>query len=123
MGFAENLKNIRKKKKITQKELARQLGVSFRTIQSYESGLVLPKSKKRYDQICAALDVTIGDLMQDETDVPFVQADVASQTEDSPYQLVSKISSLFAGNRLPDEDKDAVMSAIVEAYEKYKRQK
>lgn len=122
MGFAENLKAIRKQKKITQKEFAKMLGISFRTVQNYESGLVLPKSKKRYDDICKVLDVSFADLIQDELDVPFVQVSVP-QSDESPYQLVSKISSLFAGNKLPDEDKDAVMAAIVEAYEKYKQQK
>lgn len=38
MGLGENIKSIRTKKGITQLELARNLDVSVRTIQNYESG-------------------------------------------------------------------------------------
>ncbi|MGL4547191.1 helix-turn-helix domain-containing protein [Eubacterium aggregans] len=38
MGLGDQIKSLRKKNKITQKELASELGVSLRTVQRYESG-------------------------------------------------------------------------------------
>ncbi|CAL2084036.1 helix-turn-helix domain-containing protein [Tenacibaculum sp. 190524A02b] len=42
---AEDIKNIRKKHSLTQEKLANLLGVSWRTIQNYERGHTIPKSK------------------------------------------------------------------------------
>lgn len=41
-NFRRNLRNKRKELGLTQKELAKKVGVSFRTIQNYESGLTPP---------------------------------------------------------------------------------
>lgn len=41
-NFSENLKSKRKQLGLTQKELAKKVGVSFRTIQNYENGLTPP---------------------------------------------------------------------------------
>lgn len=39
MGFAENLKEIRKKRNITQEQLAEMLEVSRQAVSKYESGV------------------------------------------------------------------------------------
>lgn len=41
-NFRRNLRNKRKELGLTQKELAKKVGVSFRTIQNYENGLTPP---------------------------------------------------------------------------------
>ena len=41
-NFRRNLRNKRKELGLTQKELAKKVGVSFRTIQNYEGGLTPP---------------------------------------------------------------------------------
>jgi DNA-binding XRE family transcriptional regulator len=40
-----NIKNLRKKKGISQEKLAEMLGVHLRTVQNYEGGGVIPKAK------------------------------------------------------------------------------
>jgi predicted transcriptional regulator len=42
-----DVKNLRLSLGLTQKELADKIGVSVNTIQNYESGRVIPKSKKK----------------------------------------------------------------------------
>nr|MBO4517655.1 helix-turn-helix transcriptional regulator [Clostridia bacterium] len=42
MNFAENLKNLRKAKGITQKQLAETLGVDQRTVSAWENGVCEP---------------------------------------------------------------------------------
>ncbi len=122
MGFAENLKKYRKSKKLTQGQLSEKINVSFRTVQNYESGRTWPKSKEVIDALCAVLDVTCNDLFNDE-DAELNIPQIALPEDEDIYSLVSKISGLFAGNRLPEEDKDAVMSAILEAYKRSKSEK
>ena len=46
MGFAENLKEIRNKRNITQEQLAEILSVSRQTISKWESGLGYPETEK-----------------------------------------------------------------------------
>ena len=46
MGFAENLKEIRNKRNITQEQLAELLSVSRQTISKWESGLGYPETEK-----------------------------------------------------------------------------
>jgi len=46
MGFAENLKEIRRKRNITQEQLAEILSVSRQTISKWESGLGYPETEK-----------------------------------------------------------------------------
>lgn len=46
MGFAENLKDIRNKRNITQEQLAEILSVSRQTISKWESGLSYPETEK-----------------------------------------------------------------------------
>ncbi len=46
MGFAENLKEIRTKRNITQEQLAEVLSVSRQTISKWESGLGYPETEK-----------------------------------------------------------------------------
>ena len=45
MGFAENLKEIRNKRNITQEQLAETLSVSRQTISKWENGDALPSTK------------------------------------------------------------------------------
>ena len=42
INFAENLKNLRKAKGITQKQLAETLGVDQRTVSAWENGVCEP---------------------------------------------------------------------------------
>ena len=46
MGFAENLKHIRKKRNITQEQLADILSVSRQAISKWESGFGYPETEK-----------------------------------------------------------------------------
>lgn len=39
-NYGERIKNLRKSKRITQKELAKETGIPYRTLQRYESGKI-----------------------------------------------------------------------------------
>lgn len=57
-----NIRSLRKKYKLTQKELANKANISFRTIQNYENGLT-PPSVKTIEKIALALGVSVERLI------------------------------------------------------------
>lgn len=66
MEFKDNLKLIRKNKKITQKELANLLGKNQVTIARYETGDIIPPLSV-IEQIAKVLDITTDELLTTKT--------------------------------------------------------
>lgn len=62
MGFKENLKNIRKEKKLSQKALGELIGKKEITIRNYESGKITPPIKV-IEEIAMKLEVPIYQLL------------------------------------------------------------
>lgn len=54
MSFAEMVKNVRMKLKLSQEDLTHKLGVSFATINRWENGSYNPSrlAKKDFDDFC-----------------------------------------------------------------------
>jgi len=55
MSIAENIKSLRKEKKLTQKQLAEKTGIAVITIQNYEAGKYEPKNQN-LRKLAAVLD-------------------------------------------------------------------
>lgn len=66
MEFKDNLKLIRKNKKLTQKELANLLGKNQVTIARYETGDIVPPLSV-IEQIAKVLDITTDELLTTKT--------------------------------------------------------
>lgn len=62
--FSDQMKFHRKERKVTQKQLASDLGLTVRTIQNYESGASVPRSKVIRTQIADYFDVTVSKLFK-----------------------------------------------------------
>ena len=62
MGLAENLKKLRKQRKLSQEELAKKAGVTYSTLIKLESGVNKNPTIKTIQQIAAALEVTLDEL-------------------------------------------------------------
>lgn len=81
MCFHERLRELRKQSPIMQKDIAKQIGVSVRTFQQYEQGLVEPNIEKLI-LLSKIFDVTVDFLIcrneylsevgvvESETDLP-----------------------------------------------------
>jgi transcriptional regulator with XRE-family HTH domain len=63
-SFSDNLKTIRKKRGMSQAQLADKLGISQRSVSHYEENTRYPTIDKVYD-IARALDVTIEELISE----------------------------------------------------------
>ena len=76
MKFGENLKLIRKSKKISQEELAEKLGVSRQSISKWETGENYP-SMQNIIRICAIFKCQINELVhEDFIDINFLDDDI-----------------------------------------------
>ena len=62
MNFGEKVKELREAKGLSQVELGRLIGVSYRTVQSYEAGKSYPKQREVYDRLAKELNVDVNYL-------------------------------------------------------------
>ncbi len=120
--FSENLKSLRKAHKLTQKQLADEIGVSARTIQNYERGTILPKKRVTIQKLAAFFDVPVTALI---TPADFYAIDAAERSGPKDAVkvrlLLSDMTALFSGGNVTEEDKDLVMRTLNELYWESKR--
>ena len=117
MSFAENLRRIRKEKKLQQKQLAERAGISLRTLQNWESGQRRPSNLDAVAKLAQVLEVPTTALLEDsERYVMEAQEKGGSSAARDVESLVAELTGLFAGGTLNEEEKDGVMAALNEAY-------
>lgn len=119
MTFAKRIKGKRVEKKMTQKQLAQEIGVSLRTIQNYELGSCIPNQPDIIKKLCDTLELSTEDLMQDDDGMRLFlkgQNHTEESVQDEIQRTLNSVSALFAGGRLNEKDKDALIRAIMEVY-------
>ena len=89
MGFAQNLRNLRIKKGLSQKAFSEMAGVSQNSIYQWEKGICIPRIE-RLQKIATALGVSVSDLIgQDSLDLA---EDVISLFLNNPPEKLDVIS-------------------------------
>lgn len=84
---------------------------------NYESGERLPKQKESYELLAAALNVELESLKDDNADFVIKATEkYGSRGHEQAERLIKEVSGLYAGGELAEEDMDAMMKAIQEAY-------
>lgn len=117
MNFGEKVSQLRKQKKITQRELADEIGVSLRTITNYETGGRYPKQREIYRKIADALEVDVNYLLtENETFIVYAREEYGSKGMQQAQRLLAEVRGLFSGGTLDEDDKDEMMRAIQDAY-------
>ncbi|MDD3767159.1 MAG: helix-turn-helix transcriptional regulator [Eubacteriales bacterium] len=117
MKFGDKLKIARNAKKLKQADLAKLVGVSSRTIQNYETADMYPKNRDIYYKLAEVLEVDVNYLLSEGEDfITEAQNKYGYRGRRDAVRLVEEISGLFAGGSIPEEDKDAIMRAIQDAY-------
>lgn len=101
MNFGEKLKGLRTQKGWSQEELAKQMGVTRRTIGGYEAGTTYPRTRDMYAKLAELL----------ETDVNYLMTEVGSfygrRGQAQASEILSQTRELFAGGSLSEEDQKA----------------
>ena len=117
MKFGEKVRAARLAAKYSQRQLADMTGIALRTIQNYESGERLPKQKENYQLLATALNVDVDALKDDDADFVIKATEkYGARGNAQAERLVKEVSGLYAGGELAEEDMDAMMKAIQEAY-------
>ncbi len=129
MLFGEKVKLLRQTLGLSQSMLAKELGLSKRTIQSYEAGKSYPKQRQIYQQMAQLFAIDINYLfMENEDRSDEKDKEISSDEKDQPLLpaeeadlLADSIGRLFLNPELPDSKKDELMQRIQMAYWDAKR--
>lgn len=119
MNFSEKLRAERKNAHLSQTKLAKMAEISLRTLQNYETGKRYPANMEISLRLAKALGLAATDLLS-----PAEESIVASPLPSAKkelQELVRRVSGLFSGGALEEEDRDAAMEAIIAAYWAAKR--
>lgn len=126
MTFSDKIKRAREVAKLTQQELAKEVGVSQRTIASYESGGARAR-RSTTEKLARALKVSVKFLSDDDCTNPLediekdeyidqARAMYGSKGVRDMEELLQDNAALFAGGELSQEQKDAFFQAVMTAY-------
>ena len=120
MTFGEKIREARKKLNMSQDDLAEKIGVSGRTITSWETGRALPRTRNVYEKLSEALN-TSGLLSPDEAFIMESEEQFGYRGRKGAEKLVQELTGLFTGGEMAEEDMDALMLAVQQAYVDAKR--
>jgi len=126
MTFSDKIKRAREVAQLTQNELAQEVGVSQRTIASYESGGAKAR-RSTTEKLARALKVSIKYLTDDDCIDPLADIEKDGYIEQAREMygakgvrdmedLLRDNAALFAGGTLSQEQKDAFFEAVMKAY-------
>ena len=126
MTFSDKIKRSREIAKLTQYQLAQEVGVSQRTIASYESGGAKAR-RSTTEKLARALKVSIKFLTDDECKDPLAEIEKDGYIEQARTmygtkavrdmeELLRDNAALFAGGELSQDQKDAFFEAVMKAY-------
>ena len=127
MTFSDKIKRAREVAKLTQNELAQEVGVSQRTIASYESGGAKAR-RSTTEKLARALKVSVKYLSDDNCLDPLedIEKDEYIDQARALYgakgvrdmdELLRDNAALFAGGELSQEQKDAFFNAVAKLKE------
>ena len=120
MEFHEKLLMLRRKKGVTQQEAADALGVSRPTYGGYESGKRHPQRNAMYQRLADYFGVAVDELFPAAVPAPQMEKPPVTATQSDhaviAHHLAGELAGLFAGGKLSDEDKEAVMRSLERAY-------
>ena len=117
MKFGEKVRAARRNAGMSQEALAKAVDVSLRTILGYENENRYPRKREIYAKLADTLHVNVNYLLAEDEDFAAAAAEkYASRGKQQAESLVAELSGLFAGGELADEDMDAMMRAMQEAY-------
>lgn len=118
MTFGEKVRNARRARGLSQDALAGQLGVSRRTVTSWETDRSFPRTRGGYEALAGALGVPVNELLVEDGTSSLMEtgAQYGDRGKKSAEKLVSELTGLFAGGEMAEEDMDALMLAVQQAY-------
>ena len=126
MTFSDKIKRSREVADLTQQELADLVGVSKRTIASYECTDAIAR-RTTIAKLARALKVSVRYLTEESCTDPLADIEKDDHVEEARRlygasaardveALLHENAALFAGGELSQDEKDAFFEAITQAY-------
>lgn len=117
MKFSEKLIAARQSKGMTQTDVATALGVSKRTITSYESEGKYPRKRDTYYKLAEIFGYEKTYFIGEQEDfVDDASEQYGSRGKQQAELLIQQASGLFAGGELSEDDKEAVLRSLMDVY-------
>ena len=111
------MRGLRLKANMSQEAFGKAVGVTKRSVINYEQGKSFPKDASVYAKISEQFGASVDFLISGEDEFAAkAYADGGSREKHRAEALIAEASALFAGGSLSQEDKDAVIMALQEAY-------
>lgn len=115
MNFGKKLRDLRKRRQLTQAELAEVLGLSLKTVRNYETGVCYPKQREIYYTLSDYFKVDVNYLLTD-TDISGEHFLSETRLQDRARLLITEARNLFFSPELSSDYKKEVADAIHEIY-------
>ena len=117
MKLSEKIRKLRTEKGVTQTQLAEAIGVSMRMVQEYETNGRYPRNRDTYRKMAEFFGVDVNYLLTEDEEFATAAAEkYGSRGAKQAEQVLEQVKGLFAGGKMEDDDMDAMMRAIQEAY-------
>lgn len=117
MKFGEKLKLSRDKKKMTQEELAKRLGISKQAIIKYEVHGIYPRKREVYTRLAEIFDMDVNYFISEEEDFALEATEkYGSKGAKDAEKILQQTNALFAGGDLDEEDRDKFFKVMTEIY-------
>ena len=108
MKFGEKIREQRKRRKLSQTELANALGVTLRTLGNYETGASHPKTREIYFKLADFFEVDVNYfLTEDEEFLTAAAQQYGKRGRDRAQAILAQTSAMFAGGELSEEEQAA----------------
>lgn len=105
-NFSANLRRFRKRKKLTQEELAGRIGVIRATYWAYEKGSIMPPYDK-LEQLADIFGITIDELMGREVDRTDISDDLSRL-----LRKLEKEDQLYEGRLLDGQSRELLIASL-----------
>jgi transcriptional regulator with XRE-family HTH domain len=103
---------------LSQSQLAAAIGVSGRTVQSYEKGKSYPKQREIYSKLAALFGVRRDYLLSESEDIGVLSngQQTGSCSGMNMQMLINELTDLFSSGEMTESEMDAFMYSVMKAY-------
>jgi transcriptional regulator with XRE-family HTH domain len=116
MTFGEKIKELRLLKRLAQREVAQEVGVTLRTYQNYEAGKI-PREKEVLVRFSKFYNVPVESLLDDKE---LFYLEVSERFGERGSQQAKKIladtQAYLAGGDLSDEEREDFMESLMRMF-------
>ena len=105
MKFKDKLKQERKRLKLTHEQLAKELGITSRTISNYENGKSHPQDRSVYIKLANFFKVDVNYLLTEDEEFLTAAAErYGKKGQTQASEILAQTAALFAGGELSEKD-------------------